>query len=90
MLNCSLNLALQEVGVLELILQGIHVSYERCRDISLMCGLSLQLELWTGHREMYPQGTEQIVSTVVPFPTLRYCEGGMGGTVSLVEMERME
>ena len=46
--------------------------------------VSLQLEFYTGHRGMHPQG---IVSTQVPFPTLRCCEGGMEGmdeTVCLV------
>ena len=30
----------------------------QCVNISLMCGLSLQLKLWTGHRGIYPQGTK--------------------------------
>jgi len=41
---------------------------------------SLQLELWTGHRGMHPLRTEWIVSTLVTYPTLRCCEGGMEGT----------
>jgi len=49
------------------------------RHISPMCDHSLQLELWTGHREMHPQGTKWTVSTQAPCPTLRYCEGGMEG-----------
>ena len=46
--------------------------------------LPLQLELWTGHRGVHPQG---MLSTQVLSPTLRYCEGGMeemGETVYLV------
>ena len=38
--------------------------------------VSLQLELSTGHRGVQPQ---EIVSTQVPSPTLRYCEEGMEG-----------
>ena len=38
--------------------------------------VSLQLKLSTGHRGVHPQG---IVSTQVPFPTLRCCEGEMEG-----------
>ena len=48
------------------------------------------LELCIGHRGVLIQGTEWTVSTPAPYPTLRYCEGGMEGMVSLVEMERME
>ena len=44
-----------------------------------MCDHSLQLELWTGHRGVHPLGTEWTVSTLVPFPTLRCCEGEMEG-----------
>ena len=36
----------------------------------------VQLDLHTGHRGVLIQGT---VSTKAPYPTLRYCEGGMGG-----------
>ena len=39
----------------------------------------MQVELWTGHRGLHPQGTEWTVSTLVPFPTLRCCEGGTEG-----------
>ena len=39
----------------------------------------VQLELCTGHRGVLIQGTEWTVSTLVPSPTLRYCEGGMEG-----------
>ena len=43
--------------------------------------LPLQLELWTGHRGVHPQG---MLSTQALSPTLRYCEGGME------EMDEME
>ena len=48
--------------------------------ISPMCDYSMQLELWTGHRGMHPQGMEGTASTQAPYPTLRCCEGGMAGT----------
>ena len=41
----------------------------------------LQLELYTGHREVHPQG---ILSTQAPSPTLRCCEGGMEGMGEMV------
>ena len=46
--------------------------------------MSLQLDLWTGHREAHPQ---ELLSTQALSPTLRCCEGGMeemGETVYLV------
>ena len=51
----------------------------KCVDISPICDHYSQLELWTGHRGVHPLGTKWIVSTLVPYPTLRYCEGGIDG-----------
>ena len=51
-----------------------------CGKVEALCKLmSLQLEFWTGHRGVHPLGTEWTVSTLVPFPTLKCCEGGMEG-----------